>query len=227
MVVNQELKDAQQKVKQAQKQVEKAKKNLKKKVSAKVNQQTTLAIIKNDLIIVSIIFVIAHYIKEKLILKSNNLFNQAFIKDLVGTLIGFSVFNAIENMLPKLPHWFPVSAIKVGTMIVVKTVVLAIYDKQDVVSKFTESYVINLALVVASMILYDLFVKNILNKNGTYSKVRKIAPVVDEVSGKAWEMVISDVMGDGDIEKDTPLNVLTTLGGIVGFHLINSFVTLV
>ena len=40
-------------------------------------------------------------------------------------------------------------------------------------------------------------------------------------------MVISDIMGDGDIETETPTNVLVTLMGILGFHLINGFINLV
>lgn len=189
--------------------------------------QVALNNIKKDLTVVTIVFVIAHVLKEKVILKSNNLFSGAFIEDLAGTLVGFSAFNSIESMLPKLPSWLPVSALKVGTMVVVKTAALAIYKGQDVASKFDNKYIMNLGLVVGSLVLYDVFVKRVLNKSGKYDKIKKLAPVIDDVGSKGWSMVVSDVMGDGDIERDTPLDVLVTLMGIMGFHLVNAFFNVV
>ena len=189
--------------------------------------QVSLNNIKKDLTVVTIVFVIAHVIKTKVILKSDNLFTPAFIEDLAGTLIGFSVFNTIESLLPKLPSWIPVSAIKVATMVTVKTTVLALYKGQDVKAKFNQKFLMNLGLIFGAIVLYDVFVKNVLNKSGKYDKIKKLAPVIDEVSGKGWSMVVSDIMGDGDIERDTPIDVLVTLMGILGFHLINGFVDLV
>jgi hypothetical protein len=189
--------------------------------------QVALNNIKKDLTVVTIVFVIAHVLKEKIILKSDNLFSGAFIEDLAGTLVGFSAFNSIESMLPKLPSWLPVSALKVGTMVVVKTAALAIYKGQDVASKFNNKYIMNLGLVVGSLVLYDVFVKRVLNKSGKYDKIKKLAPVIDDVGSKGWSMVVSDVMGDGDIERDTPLDVLVTLLGILGFHLVNAFFNVV
>ena len=189
--------------------------------------QVALNNIKKDLTIITIVFSIAHVIKQKVVNKSDDLFNQAFLEDLVGTLVGFSVFNSIESMLPKLPAWLPVTAIKVGVMLVTKTAALALYRKQDVASKFTKPYLTNIGLVLGAIVLYDMFVKNVLNKSGKYDKIQKIAPVVGDIAGKGWEMVISDVMGDGDIEKDTPLEVMVTLMGIAGFHLVNAFFNLV
>ena len=189
--------------------------------------QVALNNIKKDLTVVTIVFVIAHVLKEKVILKSDNLFSGAFIEDLAGTLVGFSAFNSIESMLPKLPSWLPVSALKVGTMVVVKTAALAIYKGQDVASKFNNKYIMNLGMVVGSLVLYDVFVKRVLNKSGKYDKIKKLAPVIDDVGSKGWSMVVSDVMGDGDIERDTPLDVLVTLMGILGFHLVNAFFNVV
>lgn len=189
--------------------------------------QVSLNNIKKDLTVVTIVFVIAHVIKTKVILKSDNLFPPSFIEDLAGTLVGFSVFNSIESLLPKLPSWLPIDALKVSTMVVVKTIVLAFYKGQDIKAKFSNKFLMNLAMVFGSLVLYDVFVKNILNKSGKYDKIKKLAPVIDEVSGKGWSMVISDIMGDGDIETETPTNVLVTLMGILGFHLINGFINLV
>jgi hypothetical protein len=189
--------------------------------------QVSLNNIKKDLTVVTIVFVIAHVIKTKVILKSDNLFTPSFIEDLAGTLVGFSVFNSIESLLPKLPSWLPIDALKVSTMVVVKTIVLAFYKGQDIKAKFSNKFLMNLAMVFGSLVLYDVFVKNILNKSGKYDKIKKLAPVIDEVSGKGWSMVISDIMGDGDIETETPTNVLVTLMGILGFHLINGFINLV
>ena len=189
--------------------------------------QVALNNIKKDLTVVTIVFVIAHVIKTKVILKSDNLFTPAFIEDLAGTLVGFSVFNSIESMLPKLPSWMPIEAAKVSTMIVVKTAVLAVYKGQDIASKFTQQFLMNLGMVFGSLVLYDVFAKRVLNKSGKYDKIKKLAPAIHDVGEKGWSMVISDIMGDGDIERDTPVDVVVTLMGILGFHLINGFVDLV
>ena len=127
--------------------------------------QVSLNNIKKDLTVVTIVFVIAHVIKTKVILKSDNLFTPSFIEDLAGTLVGFSVFNSIESLLPKLPSWLPIDALKVSTMVVVKTIVLAFYKGQDIKAKFSNKFLMNLAMVFGSLVLYDVFVKNILNKS--------------------------------------------------------------
>ena len=179
-----------------------------------------MAAIKNDLVVVTMITVIGHLFRQKVVLKESPLFTPLFYRELAGTLVGFSVYNTISSLLPKMPEYIPQNALKIVTMLTVKAVMLAVMNKQPVGKVFSTKFLMNLGIIVGGLVIFDLIVKYVITKAVWDTQ----GSVVKTLGEKGISTLASDMVRDGDVETETPLSVMTMMVGVLGFAAINQLV---
>ena len=173
---------------------------------------------KSDVLKTTVVSVVAHVIRQTM--QEKELFANEWLISTGGLIVGVAVHGLVMRSLNKMvnlsePYKTGVAdSIRLVTMLLVQKVVKDLVNKGTIVTENIGSWMKNLGLMVAGILIYDMLFGMIMPK---FVQDRK--ELTDTIK-LSLPLVVADFVPDFDLDHDTLKTGLATFSGVATYHML-------